>query len=388
MKYLPLLLLITLAVVSCKQKETADFTVEGKISNAGAAMLYLEQAPLQSSPVIVDSAKLDADGRFKLSSANTEENLYLLRLTNEQGPIGYVVNDVPHITLDADLKNLDRGYTVKGSPASQSLIDFLKTSNKKLSSIYAQRVQLDSLRQAAFADSLLAPIVAKNNASAADFQNYITQFMQDSKSPSLTIFALGSYQSYSANPALGLKLFTESEVKNILEQTANRFPTHQGLAQLKNSVLAQQKQAPPAASALLNKPAPDFTLMGVDGKPVSLSSFRGKYVLVDFWASWCGPCRQENPNVVKAYQQFRDKNFTVLGISLDKNREDWIKAIQQDSLTWTHASDLQYWNSAVVPLYGIEGIPYNVLMDPKGLVIAENLKGVALKNTLAKFIGK
>ena len=138
----------------------------------------------------------------------------------------------------------------------------------------------------------------------------------------------------------------------------------------------------------LGKVAPEFTQNDTLGLPVSLSSFRGKYVLIDFWASWCGPCRQENPNVVKAFNDFNSKGFTVLGISLDQpNAKDkWLKAIHDDNLTWTHLSDLKYWKNEVAVSYGVQAIPQNYLLDPNGVIIGKNLRGAALQKKLSELL--
>ena len=132
--------------------------------------------------------------------------------------------------------------------------------------------------------------------------------------------------------------------------------------------------------------APDFTQNDPDGKPVKLSDFRGKYVLVDFWASWCGPCRAENPNVVAAFNKYKGKNFTILGVSLDRERDPWLKAITDDKLTWTHVSDIKYWDNEVAKMYGVRSIPANFLLDKTGKIVGRNLRGDALEAALAKLV--
>ncbi|NIG57166.1 AhpC/TSA family protein [Chitinophaga sp. Cy-1792] len=132
--------------------------------------------------------------------------------------------------------------------------------------------------------------------------------------------------------------------------------------------------------------AEDFSQKDSNGNTVKLSSFKGKYVLVDFWASWCGPCRQENPNVVKVYNKYKDKNFTVLGVSLDEDKSRWLGAIQRDGLSWTQVSDLQGWQNEVAVQYGIRSIPSNFLVDPNGKIIARDLRGEALEEQLAKIL--
>ncbi|MEP7230963.1 MAG: TlpA disulfide reductase family protein [Ginsengibacter sp.] len=197
-----------------------------------------------------------------------------------------------------------------------------------------------------------------------------------------TDFVKKHHESYVAPLAI-IRMFQMTQNGTKAEELYKLLPAEvqaSGLGQFANQQIQESKINP------IGSTIKDFSQNDTTGKPVNISSLRGKYVLLDFWASWCRPCRMENPNVVAAYKKYHDKNFTVLGISLDQAKPAWLNAIQMDGLTWNHVSDLKGWSNEVAALFHVQSIPQNLLIDPNGKIIAKNLRGEILESKLEELL--
>jgi peroxiredoxin len=365
--------------VSCTSKSGNSFTVEGSVKNTDAPMVYLEQNfANQERPLIIDSSKIGSDGKFKLTTSTKEEGIFSLRAGHAELPFAVLINDSKKITINADLSNANNLYTVSGSKASEELINFDKMIGRQLEvlSQYSQhydsliRIKVFSADQQKTIDSLRTVDSLGYGLESQKMKNYVLDLTEKNISPSLTTYAVTTFQQIAER--YGMRGLTPTEVSAIVNNASGKFP--------ENTTLQEWKKT------LRPGKAPDFALADTTGKPVSLSSLKGKYVLVDFWASWCLPCRKENPHVVAVYNQFKDKNFTVLGVSLDTVRQDWMTAIHSDGLAWNHVSDLKGWRNEAAAIYGVQSIPYNFLIDPDGTIIAEGMTSGELEKKLTEVL--
>ena len=368
---------LTVITFSACVRTNSRYVVIGNIAGLPQQTVVLEQLNADNSIRIVDSQKSNVDGHFELSGIVPEPGLY--RLHFHPNKFILLSLDKGRLKIDGSWASLEN-YKVSGSPESAELKTFLDSLREHLCDFNTMSIVMDSL-QVRGNDSVLT--VARKN-----FQGMRQQFTQ-------FVEHYADTTHFMPNAIFAANILVPSTEVNYLDaftqSLGRRFPSsHMSrdyVAYRLRQGEKQRREVSQARPANEGQPAPEVMLTDASGKQTALSSFRGKYVLLDFWASWCAPCRAENPNVVAAFHKFKDQNFTIVSVSLDNNKEAWLSAVKSDGLSWFQASDLKGWSSPIATAYSVESIPANFLIDPKGRIVAHNLRGNQLYEALQEILG-
>jgi thiol-disulfide isomerase/thioredoxin len=376
---LAFILIIVITVIGCKNNSVR---ISGKFSNPVKGE-YLFLRELKANTITtVDSLKIGEDGVFSFQREITLPTFYLLS-TNGPSFLLTLVEPGDKLKIDAMHDSLNYPISVSGSKGTEKLVEYNKALNNTISrirslyEIYSQNSGSSDLQKVVQTlDSMRQQYIKEINL-------YTKRFIDENINSMVILVAL--YQRVEPNstildPVKDISYFTrvDSSLYRLYPESDPVKGLHEQVQQLVSQVSSR-------VSPGVGTEVPEISLPDPDGKVVNLSSTRGSIVLLDFWASWCGPCRKENPNLVMAFNRYSSRGFKIFQVSLDKTREDWVKGIQDDKLTsWIHVSDLKYWNSVVVPQFRIEAIPYNLLLDKDGKIIASNLRGDELQKKLAE----
>lgn len=357
---------------------TLESTVSGEY-------IYLDK--LNSNALTsVDSVLIPDNGKFNFKTDIDQSAFYVLKI-NENNFLTMLLEPGEKISFESHHDSLNYPENFSGSEGTELMIEYNKTLRKTISKflglneIYMQN-----------SDSPGLPAVIESLDSMA--QNYLNEINTYTKAyidANVTSLAslVALYQQvapnvYVLNPSKDMNYFVkvDSSLSLLYPDYEPVTSLHQQVKELVGNTKMESTAAAPSGDGTV---APEISLPTPEGDTIKLSSTRGSIVLLDFWAAWCVPCRQENPNLVKAYTNYRKKGFQIYQVSLDKTKEKWVSGIEEDQLgKWIHVSDIQYWNSVVVPLYNIESIPYNLLLDKEGKVIASNLRGEQLQKKLTE----
>jgi len=365
MKNFFLYLLILLAMSSCTSTNKPDqFSLDITISNVDGKKIFLNER-IDNNWKAIDSVVI-VEGKAAFKGTATGPKLIRIGLEGSRAmPLLFIEPANILLTLEAD--NLNQTKVI-GSATHSRYVAFSeghKRFDEEIEKIYQQYVDLRNNEETEKAEEVYKQI----DVLMSQQTDYLVQFIKDNPADLVSHFLLYRYSH----------IFELEQFEPLVNGFDQDYVSEYLLELRKRLVILQ--------NVAIGKPFTDFTLNDPSGNPVALSSKVGsKLLLVDFWASWCGPCRRENPNIVAIYNDYKEKGFDVFGVSLDRNRDQWVEAIEADQLTWTHVSDLAYWDSEAGKLYGINSIPHSVLLDENGIIIAKNLSGEKLREKVASLL--
>lgn len=374
-----LFLILTIAVCGCK---TNSIRISGKLENpVKGEYIYLDELKA-SELATVDSVKIGEDGKFNFEREITLPTFYVLKISNTSF---FTILSEPgeKLRIEAKFDSLNVPGSISGSKGTEKMVEY----NKALKNTVAKLMSLREIYTQNSDNPELPKVIQSLDSMAQKYLDeiniYTKKYIDENINSLVSLVAL--YQQvgprvYVLDPVKDLRYFVKVD-SSLFKQ----FPESAPVKSLHEQVQTLISKTGATELLKVGDEAPEISLPDPDGKIVTLSSTRGSIVLLDFWAAWCNPCRLENPNLVKAFNQYRGKGFRIFQVSLDKTKEEWLKGIKDDNLSqWTHTSDLKYWNSVVVSLYKIQSIPYNLLLDNEGKILAKNLRGEALQNKLTE----
>ena len=374
--------IIFVLITACSSTDK-PYLISGTINNVpqGVEYIYFENF-VNNQPNKIDSAVIGENGSFAIQTANPPLDFYRLSITSDNFAI--VVLDstnTPEFQLSG--VNLSKGGQVNGAPHTALLWEFYDRSNE----FDNKREQMGQQAQGADQNTR-ANLIGQFQAMQQSYYAYLKQFIQDHYRSPASMAVLNKldpvkdFDDYTKVADALASSMSDSPYFTFLQKQINQARAR--VAQVKAREEQERKRAELLAPG---KEAPEINLPTPQGNLLPLSSLRGKVVLLDFWASWCKPCRAENPNVVRLYNKYKNKVFTVYSVSLDRSRDAWLRAIEQDNMSWNHVSDLAYWQSEAAQTYGVSGIPFTVLLDRNGKIIDTNLRGQGLAAKLQEILG-
>jgi thiol-disulfide isomerase/thioredoxin len=387
-----------LVIAGCGGEKTqgscGSNSISGTISGAEGETLVLQRFQ-NNQAVGADSVVVNSDGSFELNpSFSMPLDYYSLLLRDSNKFMILLTDSTENIEINVDVDNFQFGAEVKGSPHTAKLLEFYTTMEE----YQANSEDLEEEMQQLLASELkgspaLNRLSGKLTGIKRERRNYALNFLRN-ESPSPAIMA--ALTELNVNVDLNLFEKAYADLQPTMGHSFYYEVLGKQINEVKSRQMAQKKQEQDKGSQkryrnnkyMEGATPPDLSYADPNGKTRSLYDLRGKYVLIDFWASWCGPCRRENPNVVRLYNQYHNKGFEIFSVSLDKQKDRWVKAIEQDNLKWPdHVSDLKGWNSDAAQLYGISSIPHTILLDPDGKIIGTGLRGKELEDKLKEVLG-